>query len=769
MPAHHRSGERFGRTAGRPPAAGRFRAGVGEPREQIGTSSLSEAIGQMNKEYAETGNGKRVIVEREIGGRVLRIETGWVAKQASGATIVRYGETAVLSAVVVGAELEADFFPLSVDYREKTYAAGKFPGGFIKREGRPTNKEILTSRLIDRPHRPLFPEGFRREIAVTVQVMSADLENDPDVISMIGTSAALSLCEGLPFYGPTGSVRVGRIADQFVLNPTARELEKSTLDLVVSGTEDAIIMVEGGGKEVPESVLVEALAFAQPPIREVCGMVRELVDRAGRKMFVPPPDDAMARRTPLFDELEAKYYREIYVANQVRGKFNRKRALSEIGEKIKAEYAPRIESGELDAGALSKAIGNLERKAIRELVLKERRRADGRAFDEIRDISIDVGYLPRTHGSVLFTRGETQAVVTVTLGTKMDTQRVDGLVDPYEKTFMLHYNFPAFCVGETWPNRGPKRREIGHGALAERSLEPVLPDQSRFPYTIRVVSDVTESNGSSSMATVCGGTLALMDAAVPIRRPVAGIAMGLIKEGSEYAILSDIQGAEDHEGDMDFKIAGTQLGVTGVQMDIKVKGITLEIMKEALEQARRGRLAILRKMLHALDRPRERISPWAPKLVQVKVPPDKIGALIGPGGRVIRKIQEDTGTQIEIDDAASTATIAGGPDAKIDEAVAIVRSLTEEVEIGKTYRGRVVSVKDFGAFVEILPGQEGLCHVSELSDEYVRNVGDVVRVGDQIDVKVLDIDGQDRIRLSKRAVDRERRGRQVDGAAISRP
>ncbi len=697
-------------------------------------------------------------VEREIGGRMLTIETGRVARQAHGATIVRYGETVILAAATVGKELEGDFFPLTVDYREKTSAAGRFPGGFFKREGRPTTKEILTARLIDRPHRPLFPEGYRNELSVSLLVLSADGENDPDIMSMVGASGALCLCDGLPFYGPTGSVRVGRLADRLVANPTVKELEQSSLDLIVSGTEDAIIMVEAGAKEVPEQVLLDALTFGHEIIKEICGMVRELCEKAGKTTAKAPEEIKTIDRTPLFAELEEKYYGEVYRRNLTPGKHVRTLAVDELWDRIMDEYAPKVEAGEVDPKEIAKATTDLERQAIRQLIVKENRRADGRALDEIRDISIEVGYLPRTHGACLFTRGETQAIVTTTLGTAVDVQRVDGLTEPYTKAFMLHYNFPAFCVGETWPNRGPKRREIGHGALAERALEPVLPESERFPYTIRVVSDITESNGSSSMATVCGGTLALMDAAVPIRRPVAGIAMGLVKEGEEIRVLSDILGGEDHEGDMDFKVAGTQLGVTALQMDVKTKGISYDVLRRALEQARVGRIFILRKMLQTLDRPRTAISPYAPKLVQVKISSDKIGALIGPGGKTIRKIQEETKTQIEIDDDTATVTVAGGPEADMERAVRMVRELTEEVEIGKTYRGKVVSIKDFGAFVEVLPGQEGLCHVSELADEYVRNPNEVVKIGDWIDVKVLDIDNQDRIKLSKKAVDRERQG-----------
>ncbi len=695
-------------------------------------------------------------VEREIGGRVLSIETGRIARQAHGATFVRYGETVIIAAAAAGKEMDSDFFPLTVDYREKTSAAGKFPGGFYKREGRPTTKETLTARLIDRPLRPLFPDGFRKEIAVSVNVMSADLENDPDIISLIGSSAALSL-SGIPFAGPVGAVRVGRLGDRFVANPTASELEVSTLELVVAGTEEAIIMVEAGAKEIPEAVMVDALEYGHGVVKEVIALIRELAEKAGRPIVAPP--ETAVEPPPVAVEIRDRYYAEVYEANKTPGKLARKAAFSAIWKRIEEEYRERVKEGTVDARAISAAKADLEREVVRRQIIDENRRADLRALDEIRPITIEVGVLPRTHGSCLFTRGETQAIVTTTLGTASDTQRVDGLIEPYEKTFMLHYNFPAYSVGETWPNRGPKRREIGHGALAERALESVLPPHERFPYTMRVISDITESNGSSSMATVCGGTLALMDAAVPIRRPVAGIAMGLVKEGDQVRILSDILGNEDHEGDMDFKVAGTQLGITALQMDIKIQGITTEIMRQALEQARVGRIKILREMISVLDKPRSKISPYAPRLVTVKISADKIGALIGPGGKTIRRIQEETQTQIEIDDAAGMVMIAGGPKADMDRAVRMVRELTEEVEIGKTYRGKVISVKDFGAFVEILPGQEGLVHVSELAEDYVRNVSEVVKVGDYIEVKVIDIDNQDRIKLSKKAVDRERASR----------
>ncbi|GIW73342.1 MAG: polyribonucleotide nucleotidyltransferase [Planctomycetota bacterium] len=698
---------------------------------------------------------KKVTVQREIGGRTMTMETGRIARQAHGAVMVRYGGTVLLCATTVGPEIDKDFFPLSVDYREKTYAVGRFPGGFFKREGRPTTQEVLTARLCDRPLRPLFPKSYRREIAVNILALSADMENQPDVLAVNGSSAACALAgEEARFGGPVGCVRIGRIGEEFVVNPTHLDMAHSSLDLVVAGTEDAIIMVEAGANEVSEELMVEALNFAMEPIRQMVEMQKELVEKAGRTLYRPPAEPELPYDPELVAALEKSCGAELAEANRTPGKHERKAALKAIKQRVLEAYAEKLQAGELQPAALGAAFDELERRVVRRQILEEGKRADGRGLDEIRPIDIEVGLLPRTHGSALFTRGETQTIVTVTLGaTRMDTQRVDGLVEPYEKRYMFHYNFPSYCVGETWPNRGPRRREIGHGALAERALQPVVPDQERFPYTIRVVSEVTESNGSSSMASVCGGTLALMDAGVPIRRPVAGIAMGLVKQDDRYAILSDILGNEDATGDMDFKVAGTQVGITALQMDIKIKGISTELMREALEQARKGRIQILRTMLSAIDRPRDRVSPWAPRMVHVKISTDKIGQLIGPGGKVIRALQEETGCQIDIDDLTGIVTIAGGAGAKVDECAEKVRALTAEIEVGQVYTGKVISVRDFGAFVEVLPGQEGLLHVSELAEGFVKDIHEHVKVGDMVTVKVVDIDSAGRVRLSKKALE----------------
>jgi len=694
-------------------------------------------------------------VERVIGGRTLTIETNKLAKQAGGSVTVRYGDTMVLTAATFGREKPFDFFPLTCDYREKTYAAGRFPGGYFKREGRPNTKEILTSRLCDRPHRPLFPKGFRNELAIMMTALSADGENDPDILAMVGASSALSLCEGQPYMGPTGSIRLGRIGGEFIVNPTHEERALSDLDLVVAGLENAIAMVEGGANEVSEEVMLDALDFAMGPIREIIAMQRELVEKAGRKMYTPPASaEPTAEETALEQEVTERFYAKVQAANSqaaTGGKSARRDALKAVRTELLEVYADAIEAAGSDK-AYKALFYKLERRAVRGQILDDGVRADGRGLTDIREIEAEVSFLPRTHGSALFTRGETQAIVTVTLGGGRDTQRIDGLITPYEKAFMLQYNFPPYCVGETWPYRGPRRREIGHGALAERAVSRVVPDAERFPYTIRVVSEITESNGSSSMATVCGGTLALMDAGVPIKRPVAGIAMGLVAEGDRYAVLSDILGLEDHDGDMDFKVAGTQAGITAFQMDAKVQGIPREVMAKALSQARDGRLHILRTMLRAIDRPRDAVSEWAPRLVQVSISRDKIGALIGPGGKNIRRIQEETSCTIEINDEAGTATVLGGPGSDIDECVRQVRLCTEEVEVGKIYKGKVVSVRDFGIFVELLPGTEGMCHVSELSTEFVKSVSDVCKVGEVVEVKVISIDAQGRVRISRKQV-----------------
>lgn len=690
-------------------------------------------------------------VEKLIGKEMLIIETGKIAKQANGAAVVRYGDTIVLTTAVSSAEEndEADFFPLTVDYREKTYAAGKFPGGFFKREGRPTSKEILTMRLIDRPIRPLFPETYLREVQIMSMVLSADKENDPDILAMIGASAALSV-SCIPFGGPTGSVRVGQVDGEFVVNPTHSELEKSMIDLVVSGTEDAVTMVEASGKEVSEEQMVDAIMFGHAYIKEIVQVQKELLAKCGK---VKQPIPLLKLDMNLLDEIKQKYYTEILEKNQTPGKDSRKRALHEILNQIIQEYCTEKE-GAPTKKAIKAIFERLETIIVRDQIVQEKKRPDGRGLKDIRPITCEVGILPRTHGSALFTRGETQAIVVTTLGTTMDEQRVDTLEEEYSKKFMLDYNFPPFCVGEVKPLRGPGRREIGHGALAERALEAVLPPLTTFPYTIRIVSDITESNGSSSMATVCGGTLSMMDAGIPIATQVAGIAMGLVKEDEDVCILSDILGTEDHLGDMDFKVAGTLKGVTALQMDIKISGITEKIMRDALAQAKEGRIYILQELAKVIDKPREEISVYAPKLVHIKINPEKIGMVIGPGGKNIKKIQEETGAKVEIQDDG-TVIISSILAESSQKAKIWIERMTEDVQVGKTYMGKVLSLKEYGAFVEIIPGHDGLVHISELSDGYVEKVEDVVKVGQEIKIKVIGIDDQKRVKLSRKAALKE--------------
>ena len=696
---------------------------------------------------------KVVRIERELAGRKLVLETGRLAKQADAAVLVTFGETVILACVQSAAPREGlDFFPLTVDYREKTYAAGKFPGGFFKREARPTDKETLTSRLIDRPLRPLFPDGYKDDVQVMVTVLSYDGQNDPDIAAMIGTFAAVNIST-IPFEGPMGACRVGLVDDHFVINPTAAECQKSELELVIAATKDAITMVEAGAKELDEETMLEALETGHEACREICAIIAELVKKAGKKkmVFTPAPVDEK-----LHAAIEKKYYRKIMDAVTSEGsKQERKEAVSAVKDEIAEFYAKSFaklssEDAAKSLKAVKAHVYALTSRAERESILNGKR-TDGRGLGDIRAITCSVGELPRAHGSAVFTRGETQALVVATLGTKDDEQIVDGLGDEARRRFLLHYNFPPFSVGETKPIRGPGRREIGHGALALRGLESVLPTAEEFPYTIRLVSEILESNGSSSMATVCGGTLALMDAGVPIRQPVAGIAMGLVKEGRKTAILSDIHGSEDHCGDMDFKVTGTQNGITALQMDIKCKGLTRALLEQALEQARVGRVHILKEMLTSLRRPRESLSAYAPRLVRIKIDPEKIGMIIGPGGKHIRSLQEETKTRINVDDTG--VVIVAGLDAKgVDHAVRTIEAMTADVEVGRVYKGKVVSIKEFGAFVEILPGQEGLCHVSELSDEFIRSVTEVVQVGDEIEVKVLDVDPLGKIKLSRKAV-----------------
>ncbi len=663
---------------------------------------------------------------------------------------MQYGETVVLVATASGPPRPGiDFFPLTCDYRERVAAAGKFPGGFLKREGRPTMKETLTARLIDRPIRPLFPKWFHDEVQVMSYVMASDRQNDGDVLAMTGASAALTVSP-LPFEGPIGSVRLGYVDGEWVPFPTQDALEESDLDLIVSGSKDAILMIEGFAREMPEDLMAEAILKAHETIKILCEMQEELVEKLGAtkaEYQVPEPDG-------LFDLLKEKYYDDFRAAKQTEGKLARAEACNALRERVMAEMIPDPDAeGAIVPGAFFSAWHDLEQRIVRDLILAGTR-ADGRDNKTLRSIECEVDLLPRVHGSAMFQRGETQALVTVTLGTGRDEQRVDGLIEEYSKKFMLDYYFPPFSVGECRPIRGPGRREIGHGALAERSVKPVLPDPEQFPYTMRVISDILESNGSSSMASVCGATLGLMAAGVPISNPVAGISVGLVKEEDRWVLLTDIIGDEDHFGDMDFKIAGTQNGITGIQLDLKVNGISEEIIRATLAQSREARIEILRRMLTAIARPRSDISAWAPRLQQLKIDPEKIGLLIGPGGKTIRAIQETTGASIDVEDDG-TVMIASHNAESAKEAVDRVEALTASVEIGRIYDGRVSSVKDFGAFVEILPGKDGLVHISELSEEYVSSVADVCKVGDEMKVKVIAVDDQDRVKLSRRAAMRE--------------
>jgi polyribonucleotide nucleotidyltransferase len=697
-------------------------------------------------------------VERQIGDQTLAIETGFLAKQAAGSVLVSYGDTVVLVACATGAPRPGiDFFPLTCDYRERVAAAGKFPGGFLKREGRPTLKETLTSRLMDRPIRPLFPAGFFDEVQVQANVLASDRQNDPDVLAMNGASAALSISQ-LPFQGPLGSVRLAQIDGRFVPFPTIDQLEESDLDLVVSGSKSAILMIEGFAREMPEARMLEALDECHRIIRILCEMQEELVAKAGK----PKMQYTVADYSGLTERLTRDYYGELKAACGIMGKQDRNAAIKALKERAKADVVPtepafNFKPGE--AGGISDAdFGHvwhdLQEKAIRELIL-EGQRPDGRNSTSLRPLHCEVDVIPRVHGSALFQRGETQALVTITLGTGKDEQRVDGLIDEYSKKFMLDYYFPSYSVGEVRPIRGPGRREMGHGALAERSVKPVLPDPDLFPYTIRVISDILESNGSSSMASVCGATLGLMAAGVPISHPVAGISVGLVKETDErWTLLTDIIGDEDHYGDMDFKIAGSQNGITGIQLDLKINGISREIIAATLQQSREARLEILKHMLSAIRRPRAEISVWAPRLLRTRINPDKIGLLIGPGGKTIRAIQENTGASIDVEDDG-TVTVASHDAEGAMAAMAQVEALTASIQIGRIYEGKVTSVKEFGAFVELVPGKDGLCHISELSEEYVSSVGDVCRVGDVMRVKVIAVDDQDRVKLSRKAALRE--------------
>src|SRR6202795_4821928 len=692
------------------------------------------------------------------GGKQISFETGKLAKQAHGAAVVRLGENVVLATAVANPDPREgiDFFPLTVDYREYTYAGGRIPGGFIKREGRPSEREVLTSRQIDRPVRPMFAEGFKCETQVIAFVLSADTNNDPDVLGINGASCALTLSD-IHFLGPIGAVRVGQLNGQFVINPTYDEMRETLLNIMVVGTADGLVMIESGAKEVSEEIVADAIEFGHAEIKQVWAALTDLRAKPGKnKRAAAPPEfdqayyDALKKKVgaDLSDRLDTKKHPKAESHTLVK----------ELKKKLQAEIP---EDDEKAQAKFKQYFETLRERIFREEVLEKKRRPDARAFDEVRDIWIEAGILPRTHGSAIFTRGETQALVTTTLGTSDDMQRLEGFEGEAKKRFMLHYNFPPFSVGEVGFMRGAGRREIGHGALAERAISAVLPTEEKWPYAMRVVSDILESNGSSSMASVCGASLSLMDAGVPLKAPVAGVAMGLVKEGEQYAILTDIAGAEDHYGDMDFKVAATKDGITALQMDIKVAGITSQIMREALAQAKRGRLHILGKMEEVITAGREKISDFAPRFYTVQIPVDKIRDLIGPGGKMIRSIVEQTGVKIDVEDSA-LVKVASSDQASAAKALQIIGDITATAEVGKTYLGKVTRLADFGAFVEIIPGTDGLLHISEVAEHRIADVRDELKEGDQVLVKVLAVEGN-RIRLSRKAILKEQRAKMGGG------
>lgn len=685
----------------------------------------------------------------KLGGKELTVETGKVAKQADGSVVVRYGDTMLLVTAVSDTSPREglNFFPLTVEYRESSYSAGRIPGNYFRREGRPNEKEVLTCRLIDRPVRPLFPEGYRNETQIVATVISADTENDPDVIAITGASCALYLSD-IPFENPIAGVRIGLFDGKYLINPTYDERRESSLNLIVAGTEEAIVMVEAEANEVAENIMVEAMMLAHKEIKRLCLWQKELLkvlDIEKRSSEVPQLDEKLVK------QIEKKYSGKMREALDTTGGKDKLDSYAAV-DALKKEVVESFPEEDPEKRAIaSKVFGFLKEKIFREDILANRRRPDGRKFGEIRPISCEVGWLPRVHGSALFTRGETQAIATATLGTKQDEQFMDDLeTGEIRRDFMLHYNFPPYSVGEAGRLGGTSRREIGHGNLARRALEPLLPDDTEFPYTIRIVSDITESNGSSSMATVCGGSLAMLDAGVPLKRPVAGIAMGLVLEENRYAILSDIAGAEDHYGDMDFKVTGSEEGITALQMDIKVGGINAQILVEALEQARKGRMHILNIMSQAISKPREDVSKYAPRIITIKVHPDKIRDIIGPGGKTIRSITEETGAKIDIEDDG-TVNIATADSEAAEAALERIRQLTAEAEIGETYLGTVSRIVDFGAFVEIFPGTDGLLHISEISERRIRDVRDELKEGQQIMVKCIGKEGN-KIKLSRKAV-----------------
>jgi len=683
-------------------------------------------------------------VQTEINGGPFSIETGKVAKQADGAVVVRYGGTMVLATCVTAktAKEAQDFFPLTVEYRERMYAGGRIPGGYFRREGAPSKKETLTCRLIDRPIRPLFPDGFRNEVQVICLAISADAQNDPDILAMNGASTALTL-SGIPFNGPVGAVRVGLVAGQLVANPTKDQQAVSSLDLVIAGTEEAVLMVESGASEVPEETMLEAIAFGHAECRRLARLQVDLAARAGKPRW---PFDPNAGRDP---ELEARVRTltvpKLAAALATPEKHARAEAVSHVFDEVWGALA----LDESKRGQARAAFEAIEAAQVRRLIVERGIRVDGRKINEVRPITIEMAYLPRAHGSTIFTRGETQALVSATLGTKSDEQKIETLEGETWRHFMLHYNFPSFSVGEVRRFGGPSRRDIGHGALAERAVEAMLPAKEDFPYTIRIVSDILESNGSSSMATVCGASLALMDAGVPIKTHVAGIAMGLVKEGDKVGILTDIMGSEDHYGDMDFKVAGTEKGITALQMDIKTAGVSLEIMREALRQAREARMIVLAKMREAIEKPRPELSPYAPRFVTIKIRQEKIREIIGPGGKVVRGIQEQTGTKIDIEDDGRV-TVFSSDQASVQKAIAMIQDICREVELDRIYLGKVKKIVEFGAFVEVIPNTEGLLHISQIAESRIRSVQDVLTEGDEVLVKVIEIDGNGKMRLSRK-------------------
>lgn len=684
--------------------------------------------------------------EMEVGGRPLVIENGKMAKQANGAVLVRYGDTVVLVAVTASAEPRegVDFFPLTVDYEEKMYAVGKIPGGFIKREGRPSNAAILCARLIDRPIRPLFPKGFRNDIQVIATVLSVEQDNPPDIAAMIGASCALSVSD-IPFNGPIAGVRVGRVDGKFIINPTVEQREKSDLNLTIAGSYDAVMMVEAGANELPEDVILESILFGHKEIKRIVEFQRKIIDACGKKkrevrLFQTPPEMEQAIRDYAAARLDA--------AVRDSDKLRRDEHIAAVNADT-MEHFLEIYPGA--AKEIAAVLHDVEKDIVRRMITHEKIRPDGRGLDEVRPVSCEVGILPRTHGSGLFTRGQTQILTVTTLGSLGDAQVIDGLGVEKSKRYIHQYNFPGYSVGEARPARGPGRREIGHGALAERALLPVIPTEEEFPYMFRLVSEVLESNGSSSMGSVCGSTLSLMNAGVPIRRPVSGVAMGLVKDGDQYTILTDIQGMEDALGDMDFKVAGTDQGITAIQMDIKIAGITREILASALEQAKRGRAFIMGKMMECISKPAPDLSLYAPRVTTMHINVDKIRNVIGPGGKMIKKIVDDTNTQIDIEeDGTILISAVNVEDAK--KAVAIIEELVRDVEVGAVYKGKVTRIMAFGAFVEVLPGKEGLCHISQLAKRRVEKVEDVVQIGDTLDVKVTEIDRQGRVNLSHKVL-----------------